>query len=206
MEDFKKRNNSKDGELQPYDPDSGEYEEMDSNESKNDEIEKNKEKEFLEDLKYIGNYYARRLGGTREEFPLKFPKPEYPIEYKHYFFNNEINWRDIIVSKEKMLFLIDIHSSKKRFLIFRNLLGYDENNIEELREQLLFNACQYKVFVQKKFDEYGFRVKIYMPIKFANSDKKLIIRTCWLIDENEKPRFVTALYDSDFERDLRDEI
>ncbi len=162
--------------------------------------------EYLDDLKYLGNFYARRLGGIREEFPLKFPKNEFPIEYKHYYFNNEINWNDVIVDDLKIKFLIDADISNKRYIIFRNILGYNENNIDELKNQIVIKSSKYKVFIQKKFDEFGFRVKIYMPIKFANSNEQLILKTCWLISEDEKPKFLTAYYVRDFERDLNDEI
>ena len=194
MTEFKKPNNSKDGELQPYNPENGQYEE---NEKSKDEP--------VDDVS-VSNFYARRLGGLKQEFPLKFPNNNYPIEYLHYYFNNEIDWNDIEVSVDKMSFLIDEKDSKKRYLIFRNLLGYNENNKDLLREQILRNASRYIVYVNKKADNYGFRVKIYMPIKFVNSNKELIIKTCWVIKENEKPRLATAWYKKRFEEDLKDEI
>lgn len=75
-----------------------------------------------------------------------------------------------------------------------------------LLEQIYNNASKYKVFVDKGHDEWGFRVKIYMPIKFYGSDKQLIVKTCWLITDGQKPKFITAWYDKNFERNLRDEI
>lgn len=194
MEDFKKPNNSKNDELQPYNPENGQYEEKDKN------------LDDLDDLKSITNFYARMLGGLKKEFPLKFPKNNFPIEYLHYYFNKIINRDEIDVSDDKMLFLIDEKDPKKRYLIFKNLLGYNESNIKFLKEQILKNAPMCTVYVNKKADKYGFRVKIYMPIKFANSSKTLIIKTCWIIKENEKPRLVTAWYKSKFEEDLKDEI
>jgi len=86
------------------------------------------------------------------------------------------------------------------------LLGYNESNWESLKKQIVDNAHKYKVFVDKGADEWGLRAKIYTPIKFANSDKQLIIKTCWLIAKGKKPRFITAWYESDFERKIRDEI
>ncbi len=189
---YYKRNNSKGNELQPYDPNNGEYKEKNAN--------------LLEEDLSVRNYYARKLGGNRFEFPLKFPKNDYPIEYLHDYFNNEIDWNDIIIPKGKMLFLIDVKHPKKRFLIFRNLLGYDESNINQLEKQILNNASKFKVYVNRKSDLYGFRVKIFMPIKFANSNEHLIIKTCWVIKENCKPSFVTAWYQKDFKEEMKDEI
>lgn len=194
MEEFKKPNNSKDGELQPYNPENGQYEE--NEQSKND----------LDDIKSIGNFYARKLGGLKGDFPLKFPNIEYPVEYLHYYFNNEINWNDVDVPDGKMNFLIDVNHPKQRYLIFRKLLGYNETNVHELKDQILKNASNYEVFLTKGFDKHGFRVKIFMPIKFIDSNKQLIIKTCWVIDKNKKPRFVTAWYDNKLERDFKDEI
>ena len=128
------------------------------------------------------------------------------IEHIHDYFNKEINWHNIELDDKKITFLLDENSSKQRYLIFRKLLGYNENNWNLLREQIVDNASKYKVFVDKGYDEWGFRVKIYMPIKFANSDKQLIIKTCWLIAKGKIPRFITAWYESNFERRLRDEI
>ncbi len=175
-----KKNNSKSGELQPYNPDNGEYESF-------------------------GNFYARLLGGTKEEFPLNFPKEDYPLEYLKLYYNEDIDWNDIIIPEGKMNFLIDVKNDKKRFLIFRNLLGYNEENIGELEKQIFENASRYKPFANG-VTKYGFRVKIFMPIKFANSNDQLIIKTCRIIKENSKPSFVTAWYEKDFKEDFKDEI
>ena len=183
---FKKKNNSNNGELQPYNPKNGEYCE--------------------DNISNIYNYYARKLGGEKDEFPLGFPSINYPIEYIHDYFNNEIDWSNVEIKDNKIEFLIDIAHPKKRYLIFRKLLGYNEENWQLLKEEICKNAMNYKVFVDKGYDEWGFRVKIYMPVKFANSDKQLIIKTCWLISKEKRPKFITAWYDSNFERNLRDEI
>ena len=92
MTEFKKPNNSKDGELQPYNPENGQYEENE------------KSKDEPVDAISVSNFFARRLGGLKQEFPLKFPNNNYPIEYLHYYFNNEIDWNDIEVSVDKMFF------------------------------------------------------------------------------------------------------
>ncbi|MCQ2815499.1 MAG: hypothetical protein MJ227_04465 [Bacilli bacterium] len=184
--EFKKPNNSNNGELQPYNPENGEYEEKCSHD--------------------VFNYYARKLGGNRNDFPLGFPDNKYPIEYIHDYLNKEINWTNIEFNENKGKFLIDPKHPKKRYLIFRELLGYSEKNIELLIRQIIENAPKYKVFVDKGYDKFGFRAKIYMPIKFYGSSKQLIIKTCWLISEGNKPKFITAWYDSKFERNLRDEI
>ncbi len=183
--EYKKPNNSNDGELQPYDPANGEY---------------------LSKHNDIGNYYARKLGGLKEEFPLHFPTKDYPLEYIHDYFNTEINWNDVVVSDNKMKFLIDINSPKRRYLIFRNCLGYNEANVHKLKQQIINNASLNQVFVSKGCDDYGFRVRIYMPIKFANSNEQLMIKTCWLISEGEKPLFVTAMYDKNYKKEYKDEI
>lgn len=88
----------------------------------------------------------------------------------------------------------------------KNFLGYNEHNWQELKNQIVENAHRHKAFVDKGCDEWGFRAKIYMLIKFANSKKQLIIKTCWLIAKGRKPKFITAWYDSNFERNLKDEI
>ncbi len=181
----KKPNNSNDGSLQPYDPGNGEYKEYGDN---------------------IYNYCAQQMGGDKEKFPLGFPAKNYPIAYLHHYFNNEINWMNPTLDDAKIGFLLDERSPKQRFLIFRNLLGYNEHNWQELKNQIVDNAHKYKVFVDKGNDEWGFRAKIYMPIKFANSSKQLIVKTCWLIAKGQKPKFITAWYDSNFERNLKDEI
>lgn len=203
MAEFKKPNNSKNGELQPYNPENGEYQQKESN--KENEIMNEEKKGVISDSEAIANFHLRMLGGTRKDFPLKFPKNDFPIEYKHYYFNNEINWNDIEVKDGKITFLIR-ENDKNRYLIFKNLLGYNEENAYLLKQQILNNASKNEVFVQKKFDLYGFRAKIYMPIKFANSDKFLIIKTCWVIEENKKPRLATAWYERNYERGLKDEI
>ena len=193
MTEFKKPNNCKDGELQPYNPENGQYEENE------------KSKDEPVDAISVSNFFARRLGGLKQEFPLKFPNNNYSIEYLHYYFNNEIDWNDIVVTIEKMKFLIDIYDKKQRYLIFRNLLGYNENNLDDLQKQIKENAKNFEAFVNKKADKYGFRVKIYMPIKFANLDKVLIVKTCWLVNDLEKPRFLSAWYDNDYKEDLKDD-
>lgn len=102
MTEFKKRNNSKNGDLQPYDPENGEYQQKESN--KENEITNEEKKGIISDSEAIANFHLRMLGGTRKDFPLKFPKNDFPIEYKHYYFNNEINWNDIEVKDGKITF------------------------------------------------------------------------------------------------------
>ena len=183
---FEKPNNSNYGDLQPYNPENGEYEEKSTND--------------------VYNYYARKLGGSSKDFPLHFQDINYPIEYIHDYLNNEIDWTDLEYDDRKTMFLLDINNSKKRYLIFRENLGYNESNSLILKQQFIENASKYKVFVDKGYDKFGFRVKIYMPIKFFGSNKQLIIKTCWLVSEGKKPKFITAWYDNKFERNLRDEI
>ncbi|HBF67792.1 MAG TPA: hypothetical protein DDW20_00510 [Firmicutes bacterium] len=183
---FEKPNNSDHGDLQPYNPENGEYEEKSTND--------------------VYNYYARKLGGSSKDFPLHFQDINYPIEYIHDYLNNEIDWTDLEYDDRKTMFLLDINNSKKRYLIFRENLGYNETNSLILKQQFIENALKYKVFVDKGYDKFGFRVKIYMPIKFFGSNKQLIIKTCWLVSEGKKPKFITAWYDNKFERNLRDEI
>lgn len=182
----KKPNNSNDDSLQPYNPTNGEY---------------------LEDTSIdVYNYYARKLGGDKNKFPIGFPTNKHPVEYIHDYFNDEINWYDVEFNDKKINFLLDASNPKQRYLIFRNLLGYNEQNWGSLKKQIIDNAPKYKTFIDKGCDEWGFRVKIYMPIKFANSNKQLIIKTCWLVAKAEKPKFITAWYENNFERKLRDEI
>lgn len=45
-----------------------------------------------------------------------------------------------------------------------------------------------------------------MSIKFANSNEQFMIKTCWIIKECKKPRFITAYYGKNYERNYKDEI
>ena len=137
---------------------------------------------------------------------MKFPDNTFSIDYIHYYFNEELNWNDVEISDNKIKFLIDIKSAKKRFLIFRNILEYTEENFNLLKKEIFEKASKYKVFVDKGYDEWGFRAKIYMPINSVLKDRQIIIKTCWLISENKKPKLVTAYYETHFERNIRDEI
>lgn len=53
-----KPNNSNNNELQPFDAKTGEY----------------KEKDYSKDM---FNYYARKLGGSKKDFPLNFPNNKF---------------------------------------------------------------------------------------------------------------------------------
>lgn len=188
-----KPNNSNSGEEQPYIPagngeKSGEY----------------TEKDYSHDLY---NYYARKLGGSRADFPLNFPSKEHhPAEYIADYFNSLINWSDSYVPDGKMMFLIDINNKKERYKIFRDKLGFNEQNVWDLEKQILDGSRKYKIFLTKTADKYGFRVKIYMPIYSYDRSRYLMIRTGWLLAEGQKPRFITAFYEKDFERNLKNEI
>lgn len=183
-----KPNNSNDNELQPYDENTGEY----------------KEKDYSSDM---FNYYARKLGGSKNEYPLNFPNIEHHnSEYIFDYFNSLINWNDVDIDTNKIFFLLDENSPKKRYLTFRNLLGFDEDSFFDLESQINENASKYKAFLTKKNDKYGFRVKIYMPIYSFDRTKYLIIKTIWLLNENKKPRFITAYYDANYKGDSKNEI
>lgn len=185
---FVKKNNSNDGDLQPYDPDNGEY----------------KEKDYSCDM---SNYYARKLGGSKEEFPLNFPNLKHHTkEYISDYFNSLVDWSNVEIDKRKMLFLIDEKSIKNRYLIFKNELGYNENCIDDLEKQFREGALRYKVFLTKKNDNYGFRVKIFMPIYSTDRSKYRIIKTIWVIEEDKSPRLVTAYYYPEYKGDAKDEI
>ncbi|MCF0107667.1 MAG: hypothetical protein HUJ59_01470 [Bacilli bacterium] len=184
----KKPNNSNNDELQPYDPNTGEY----------------KEKDYSKDMY---NYNARKLGGSKSEFPLNFPNLEHHTsEYIFDYFNSLIVWRDVEIDSRKMNFLIDENSPKKRYLIFKDVLGFNKNSLSDLEAQIRSNVTRYKVFLTKKDDQYGFRVKIYMPIYSYDRKTYLFIKTIWILNENEKPRFVTAYYEKNYKGDSINEI
>ena len=183
-----KKNNSNNGDLQPYNPKNGEY----------------KEKDYSCD---IYNYYARKLGGVKEDFPLNFPSiKHHPSEYISDYFNSLIDWNEVEIDKRKMLFLIDEKSIKKRYLIFKKELGYTDDNIDDLEKQFRDGASRYEVFLTKKNDDYGFRVKIFMPIYSFDRSKYLIIKTIWVVKEGKNPKLATAYFYPNYKGDAKDEI
>ena len=45
-----------------------------------------------------------------------------------------------------------------------------------------------------------------MPIYSYDRTKYLIIKTIWILSENQKPRFITAYYNSNYKGDSKNEI
>lgn len=178
-----KKNNSNNGKMQPYDSETGEYE------------------------SYEFNFRAIRLGGDLKEFPLKFPHYVYSSsEYKSYYFNYIIDWRTAIIDKSKMSFLIKKNGKQDRDKIFRYSLGYNEKNSDMLYNEIANNIVNAKIFLTRRYDEFGFRVKAYIPVSSFDKTKKLIIKTIWIIKEGQKPKFVTAYFTNRYKEELQDEI
>lgn len=185
----KKPNNSNDGDLQPYNPENGEY----------------LENEYSNDLYNLICYL-----NTNKKYNYVFHFPKKGIHGRTYFssyINEIIDWEKAYMNDSKINFLINPkEAKKKRYLTFRNELGYNENNFDLLKKQILENAYKYKAYILDDFDEFGLRVKIYMPIYYYNEEKYLIIKTVWLVNENEPPKFITAYYEKEKERKYEDEI
>ena len=156
---------------------------------------------------YEHNLYPRLLGGTQEEFPLCFPNIKYnSIDYIVLYLESLVNWRDALIDSKKITSFIDKKSPTKKFFAFKKILGFDNNSCFDLINQIKICAGRYKLFLTKKIDKYGFRVKVYMPIYSLDRKKYLIIKTLWLINEEEVPIFITAYYDPNYKENAKNEI
>ncbi|MCF0112603.1 MAG: hypothetical protein HUJ60_01330 [Bacilli bacterium] len=170
----KKRNNG--DELQPYDEKTGEYEEMNQTESVKDEV----------------NLLVRLHGGNKEQFPVHFPKKGvHSLEYAKKYLEQEVGWINPEIPPGKIKnYLLSMDNNKPKAEFFRNILGYNETNWESLVHQIMYGAANNPRYIHS-INDFGLRVSIVMPI-LSSSGKKYYIVTGWIVEENQKPRLVTA--------------
>ncbi|MBS3913711.1 MAG: hypothetical protein KG003_04385 [Bacteroidetes bacterium] len=75
--------------------------------------------------------------------------------------------------------------------MFKEVLGFDETNAEELR-QIILDAIKTNEAIPQRVDEYGRRFAVDFAFrKFAS---EVIIRTSWIIRNNELYPRLTSCY------------
>lgn len=104
------------------------------------------------------------------------------------------NAEDAIIplSKLRNYCLNEFHpTGKDKARVFKEVLGFDETNAEELL-QLITTAIKSNEVILQREDEYGKRFAVDFTFhKFAN---EVVIRTSWIIRNNEFHPRLTSCY------------
>jgi hypothetical protein len=98
-----------------------------------------------------------------------------------------------IVPAEKLTnyLLSETHPVGKLKARFFRSLGYDERNVDLLREQL--REIARSGVVSKKFDPSPYGTKYIVDGQLISpTGGQVLIRTVWVIEPGQPPRFVTA--------------
>ena len=80
---------------------------------------------------------------------------------------------------------------KDKAKVFREVLGFDESNAEELK-QIIFEALKINEAIPQREDEYGRRFAV--DFTFRNFAIEIVIRTSWIIRPNEPFPRLTSCY------------
>ena len=102
-----------------------------------------------------------------------------------------MNWEKAFIADEKLLnYLLDEENSKGKSTFF-NLFGFDKNNFEELKSELLNLACSGEVIAA---ESNIFGVKFTVIGKISSPVNRFpFICSIWIIKKEEDfPRLITA--------------
>ncbi len=165
---FEKKNNGK--ELQPYDPENGEYL---SNQTEKDE------------LKMAADVMSGRL--SYHPFPTKHHSRLYCQRY----IERCVAWDEASCNQRKIThYLLSKEKDPSKENFFSDILGFNQENWEMLRDQILGQAKMANP-VFREVTDYGLAAFTIISV-MSSRGKSYLIRVGWMIGFDNVPRLITA--------------
>jgi hypothetical protein len=84
-------------------------------------------------------------------------------------------------------------SGKHKAHIFKQKLGYSQDNYEFLLAQIEAQALETEVTLLHR-DNFGQRVRLDLPVQGVNEEQEAIVRTGWLIPPDSDEAQLITLY------------